>query len=825
MVLLGACSHDAPRQNPLDPELTPAVTLEAVVHDSTGAVTLSWSLYAGEQPFAAYRVERKTQGQEEWVALDTLTVAARTTFVDATLAPGVPYDYRVVVVSGAGFNSPSNKESVAGYSTGAVQLYLPETDGEAGAVLLRWSRYRDPGFSEYQVRRRQSGTDRDTTLFRSATIDDTTWADTTALHGTAYLYTVEAEVAGLQLSSVPREGVLLLTPVSLTRPVFTSSRASAALEWSPYTGPRFQAYEIRRQSQDLAWRIIDRLENPAVTSYADSSLVGGVDYAYAVSVRTTRDEEVVGGERTGRFHDRLDEWPLALEEGDRARLYRETPGRLTVLAAGPTGVRLLVYDLSGALLEVQKLLPYPFPSGSPLSSFDTATLADGRRVLSLVTEDGREAVLLLYTAGGQLLWTETQPFADELPVLAPGEAKVLGVVGLLAYNTRPIGFFSLRPYEVAFGNVTVTADDQVIDLVSTDGTVAPGWVVEDLDGEATTSADWLVLSWPGAQNLGGESLLRADKLWRGDPAWEGGTCRADVMAREGQAGILVGDSSFEFYTTTSVSHSSFALGMDPVDGSLELLWQSWASPEDAAALERSTYITRGWNAAYAFKPGIPYRLGLEIAGDRLIASVGDPVQWTAQASESVRYTALAAAEDQLLAVAGVEPYLVSSQWNHDQRSAMTAEVGAARLWSVEVNSREQTRMGLCQPEGNQVLVGLGGINRTTGELRWVFESPNSVVSLSRGVGNDPGWLLFPLSVDGGRDGRTYVLDAGNARVQVFTNDGEYITHWGERGSGPGQFDFGAGLTSEGFSGGLALDDDGYIYVADVGNRRIQKFAP
>ena len=28
-----------------------------------------------------------------------------------------------------------------------------------------------------------------------------------------------------------------------------------------------------------------------------------------------------------------------------------------------------------------------------------------------------------------------------------------------------------------------------------------------------------------------------------------------------------------------------------------------------------------------------------------------------------------------------------------------------------------------------------------------------------------------------------------------------------------------------FSGSIAVEDDGFIYVADVGNRRTQKFAP
>ena len=39
LALLG-CSHDAKRENPLDPELTPAVTLAVAMDDSTGTVRL-----------------------------------------------------------------------------------------------------------------------------------------------------------------------------------------------------------------------------------------------------------------------------------------------------------------------------------------------------------------------------------------------------------------------------------------------------------------------------------------------------------------------------------------------------------------------------------------------------------------------------------------------------------------------------------------------------------------------------------------------------------------------------------------------------------------
>ncbi len=97
--------------------------------------------------------------------------------------------------------------------------------------------------------------------------------------------------------------------------------------------------------------------------------------------------------------------------------------------------------------------------------------------------------------------------------------------------------------------------------------------------------------------------------------------------------------------------------------------------------------------------------------------------------------------------------------------------------------------------------------------------------MSARVGHEEGEILFPLSLDAGPDGRIFVLDAGNSRIHVFDDDHNYITQWGRRGSGPGEFEFGQGLFAEDFRGSIAVDDDGFIYVADVLNKRIQKFAP
>ena len=71
-------------------------------------------------------------------------------------------------------------------------------------------------------------------------------------------------------------------------------------------------------------------------------------------------------------------------------------------------------------------------------------------------------------------------------------------------------------------------------------------------------------------------------------------------------------------------------------------------------------------------------------------------------------------------------------------------------------------------------------------------------------------------------GNVYVSDFGNSRIQKFTADGKFITKWGSRGSGDGQFGSGDGLYFTGPTG-IAVDSSGNVYVADFANDRIEKF--
>ena len=56
--------------------------------------------------------------------------------------------------------------------------------------------------------------------------------------------------------------------------------------------------------------------------------------------------------------------------------------------------------------------------------------------------------------------------------------------------------------------------------------------------------------------------------------------------------------------------------------------------------------------------------------------------------------------------------------------------------------------------------------------------------------------------------------AANNRIAKFDKDGRFIKHWGSTGKGPGQF---TGVKA------LAIDAQGNVYAADLGNKRIQVF--
>lgn len=62
----------------------------------------------------------------------------------------------------------------------------------------------------------------------------------------------------------------------------------------------------------------------------------------------------------------------------------------------------------------------------------------------------------------------------------------------------------------------------------------------------------------------------------------------------------------------------------------------------------------------------------------------------------------------------------------------------------------------------------------------------------------------------------YVCKEGIGVIQKYTADGQLITEWGTQGSAPGEFNSPNAIT---------VDPNGKIYVADTENHRIQVFVP
>ena len=107
-----------------------------------------------------------------------------------------------------------------------------------------------------------------------------------------------------------------------------------------------------------------------------------------------------------------------------------------------------------------------------------------------------------------------------------------------------------------------------------------------------------------------------------------------------------------------------------------------------------------------------------------------------------------------------------------------------------------------------------GLNMTVnaydqnGKLKWSYgKVPAGIRDTGRPIG-----LAAGLALD--NEGRLYLVDSFDFNIKVFNLKGKKIAQVGHRGVNPGEFNF---------SRGLAVDKQGNLYIADWGNDRVQKF--
>jgi DNA-binding beta-propeller fold protein YncE len=112
------------------------------------------------------------------------------------------------------------------------------------------------------------------------------------------------------------------------------------------------------------------------------------------------------------------------------------------------------------------------------------------------------------------------------------------------------------------------------------------------------------------------------------------------------------------------------------------------------------------------------------------------------------------------------------------------------LWTTDDGNHLVLKL---DPAGN-VLMVLGRIN-TGAEANWLFNKPADVAFA--------------------KNGDIYVADGyGNSRIVKFDRDGNYLKAWGKYGTGIGEFNL---------PHAVAVDNQGRVYVGDRENQRIQVF--
>lgn len=107
----------------------------------------------------------------------------------------------------------------------------------------------------------------------------------------------------------------------------------------------------------------------------------------------------------------------------------------------------------------------------------------------------------------------------------------------------------------------------------------------------------------------------------------------------------------------------------------------------------------------------------------------------------------------------------------------------------------------------------------TGNFRvQVFDRDGKFLKAFGGVGRQPGNFARPREVAVDREGQVYVSDAAFGNLQIFDAEGQLLMHIGERAERdqPARYML---------PSGIAVDRDGRIYMADEFFRRIDVFRP
>ena len=107
-----------------------------------------------------------------------------------------------------------------------------------------------------------------------------------------------------------------------------------------------------------------------------------------------------------------------------------------------------------------------------------------------------------------------------------------------------------------------------------------------------------------------------------------------------------------------------------------------------------------------------------------------------------------------------------------------------------------------------LLIGVSFVSNGFADSAHSFDSDFGKYGISQ-----PGSFLSPQHLAFDSENNLYVTDLGNARVQKFDSNGNFLLEWGSKGTESGKF---------GHPSGIVIYNE-FVFVVDNRNHNVQKF--
>jgi len=153
------------------------------------------------------------------------------------------------------------------------------------------------------------------------------------------------------------------------------------------------------------------------------------------------------------------------------------------------------------------------------------------------------------------------------------------------------------------------------------------------------------------------------------------------------------------------------------------------------------------------------------------------------------------------------PFVVPVAAVHHAQTCFVADSGLGKVIAFDEKGRKQFELttGLARPVGlaimgDRLLVVDSELHHVA-----VYDLAGKFISQFGQRGRGPGEFNFPTHISVDASNQIYVTDSLNYRIQVFTADGHFVRQLGSAGDGPGHFSR---------PKGVAVDTAGHVYVVD-----------